>query len=434
MQKTLSQKPLPLFDDVLSASMKFTLHMMCLFATVVFLWTYFSQLEELTRTDRAAVVPSRQTQWIQSLEGGLMKNIFVQEGQTVAQGEVLAEIDDLWALSQLEKNALQIHALTVRCLRLMAEMQSMSFEIADSFREAYPKAVENEERIYASRKKEYDLKILSFTHELSQIDQQILQEQSENHYAQKSYEYKMQEYTLMESLLETSAISPQEWLQAQRILGDCQGMVEQSAHKIQRSLEYRHVLENRRDEYRAQWDKDIASEYARMQLDLQQLEEEHRTLKDKERRTQLRAPVAGIINKAYLHTSGGVLRPGETLFDLVPLDDRLMIEAKIHPKDIGFIHKGMKAHVKVTAFDFCLYGGLEGIVEHISPDVLMERDMPFYLVRVRTDKNYLERNGEQYPIIPGMMASVDVLTGHRTVLQYLMKPILKSKQIVMTER
>ncbi len=434
MQNTLVAPCLPLFDDVVRASMQRTLQLMCALATSVLVWTYFSPLEELSRTDRAAVVSSRQTQVIQSLEGGLIKKIYVQEGQAVLQGEVLAEIDDLWAQSQLEKNTLQIHALTVRSLRLKAEIDGTPFIIPNDLKESYPLAVENEERIYASRRKEFDLKLLSLTHELSQVEQQILQEQSENHYAQKSYEYKLQEHEMMKNLLDSGAVSPQEWLQIQRMLGDFKGLVEQTAHRVQRSWEAKNLLESRREEFRAQFEKESAGEYARIQLDLQQMEEEHRTLQDKEQRTQLRAPVAGVINKAYLHTAGGVLRPGETLFDLVPLDDQLIIEAKIHPKDIGFIHKGMQAHVKVTAFDFCLYGGLEGTVEHISPDVIMERDYPFYLVRIRTDKNHLERHGVPYPIIPGMMASVDILTGHRTVLQYLMKPILKSKQIVMTER
>jgi adhesin transport system membrane fusion protein len=434
MDNTRLERSWAHFDDVVTESMKRTLQLMSAFTLILFLWAYVSQLEELTRTDRAAVVPSRQIQVIQSLEGGLIKSIFAQEGQSVVQGEILAEIDDLWAQSQLEKNALQIHALNVRSFRLMAELNDVPFSIPLSFKQAYPQAVSNEQRIYEGRKKEFDLKMQAFVHEILQIDQQILQEQSENHYAKKSYELKLKEYAMMEPLWDSGALSPQERLQMERAIGDFQGLMEQSAHRIQRSLEYKNVLENRREEYRAQWLKDLAAEYARIQLDLPQLEEEHRTLKDKERRTQLRAPVDGIINKAYIHTAGGVLRPGETLFDLVPLDDKLMIEAKINPKDIGFIHKGMHAHVKVSAFDFSLYGGLEGTVEHISPDVLLDRDIPYYLVRVRTDKNYLERNGKQYPIIPGMMASVDILTGHRTVLQYLMKPILKSKQIVMTER
>jgi adhesin transport system membrane fusion protein len=134
------------------------------------------------------------------------------------------------------------------------------------------------------------------------------------------------------------------------------------------------------------------------------------------------------------HTEGGVLRSGDTLFDVVPVDDKLVIEAKIYPKDIGFIHQGMSANVKVTAFDFCLYGGLKGIVEHISPDILTDRESSYYLVRIVTNKSYLERFGQEYPIIPGMSASVDILTGKRTVMDYMLKPILKARQRAMTER
>ncbi|MBM4222794.1 MAG: HlyD family type I secretion periplasmic adaptor subunit [Gammaproteobacteria bacterium] len=423
-----------LIEDFAMQALKRRFQILLAFTTVLFLWAYFSPLEELTRTDRAMVVPIRQMQTIQSLEGGIIKRLCVQEGQVVTEGEILAEIDDLWAQTQLEKNTLQIHADKIHSLRILAEMNDEPFNVPEELHMLYPEATLNEKMLYDTRRQEYILRMQSADHELAQLDQQILQERSEYHYAQKSYDLKEQEFEMIQGLEGSGAISPQEYLQHQRMLGELKGLVEQTRYKVDRSLELRRLVENRKQEYQAQYRKELAFEYHRTQLELQHLEEEHLTLQDREQRTILRAPMNGTINKVYIHTQGGILRPGETLFDLVPMDDHLIIEARIQPKDIGFIRKGMKAHVKVSAFDYSLFGGLEGEVEHISPDVLIEHDQPYYLVRITTNKHSLTRGNQEYPIIPGMTASVDILTGHRTVMQYLMKPIMKAKQVALTER
>ncbi len=421
-------------QPILDKSLIYTLQYTALMTSVLLVWVLRSPLEELTRTDRAIVVPQTQNQVIQSLEGGLIKSICVQEGQSVAVGEVLAEIDDLWAQSQLEKNLLQIDALENRSARLEAEMNQKNYEHEIASPHSLGSSAENEYRIYLGRQKELLLRLNTIDHEIAQLEHQIQQEQSEHHYAQKSYELKSQEYQMIVSLMENGAVSAHELLISQRSLSELEGLIEQIFHRVERSLEHRQSLMSRKDEFLAQWHREVAAEYAKVQLDLQQLYEEKKTLVDKERRTQLRAPVSGLIHKKHIHTTGAVLRPGETLFEMVPSDEKLIIEAKIHPKDIGFIRKGMDARVKVSAYDFSIYGGLSGKVEHISPDVLIERDQPYYLVKIQTDKKFLEKNGHTYPIIPGMMASVDILTGHRTVWDYLMKPIIKSKQIAMTER
>jgi len=419
---------------ILERSLSQTLQYTALMTGVLLVWVMRSPLEELTRTDRAIVVPQTQNQVIQSLEGGLIKSICVQEGQSVLAGEVLAEIDDLWAQSQLEKNLLQIQALEQRAARLESEMDQKNFDLSSPLAHSGGLSAENEYRIYLSRQKEIELRLNTLDHEIAQLDHQIHQEQSEHYYAKKSYELKVQEYEMILSLMENGAVSAHELLIAQRALSELEGMIEQIYHRMERSLEHRESLVSRKDEFLAQCHREAAAEYAKVKLDLQQLYEEKKTLVDKERRTQLRAPVSGLIHKKHIHTAGAVLRPGETLFEMVPSEESLIIEAKIHPKDIGFIHKGMEARVKVSAYDFAIYGGLAGTVQHISPDVMIERDQPYYLVKIETEKKCLEKHGRSYPIIPGMMASVDILTGHRTVWDYLMKPIIKSTQIAMTER
>ncbi len=156
---------------------------------------------------------------------------------------------------------------------------------------------------------------------------------------------------------------------------------------------------------------------------------------DRVQRTEVRSPVRGTIKRLLINTVGGVIQPGQDLVEIVPLEDTLLIEAKVRPADIGFLHPGQPALVKVTAYDFSIYGGLEGVVEDISADTITdERGESFYRVRVRTHDNALEKAGEPLPIIPGMTTQVDILTGQKTVMDYLLKPILKAKERALRER
>ncbi|NBV29504.1 HlyD family type I secretion periplasmic adaptor subunit [bacterium] len=329
---------------------------------------------------------------------------------------------------------MHINALSLRCERLLAELKSQPFIVPHELRDRYPSQARSEELLYKSRQRDHSIKMQLLDDDRMQIQQQILEQKAELLQTEKSYDLKKQEYAMMMKLQQSGAVSPQEILQAQRALNDFEGHIEQLQHRIQKSIEQQRSLSNRKEEVASIFQKEASNEYNRSKVELSQLIEEQNMLADREERTQLRSPVNGVVNKVYLHTEGAVLRSGDTLFDVVPVDDKLVIEAKINPKDIGFIHLGMPANVKISAFDFCLYGGLTGVVEHISPDVLTERDATYYLVRIVTTKSYLERFDKQYAIIPGMSASVDILTGKRTVMDYLLKPILKARQRAMTER
>jgi adhesin transport system membrane fusion protein len=398
------------------------------------IWACVTRIDEITRSDHATVVPTGQTKVIQSLEGGIIKSIFVNEGQSVHKGQVLAEIDDVGAQSQLEKNTIQINALKLRCARLLAEVTNQPFIIPQALKQQYPAQSRSEQMLYETRQHDNEVKIQLLEDERKQLEQEILEQQSEIHQAEQSQALKKKEYAMMLNAQKSGAISPQEILQIERALTELAGQKQQAEHRMQKCIEQKKSLINKKEEVVSSFQKESSSDYNKSKVDLNQLMQEQTSLADKELRTQLRSPVNGIVNKVYIHTEGAVLRSGDTLFDVVPIDDKLVIEAKINPKDIGFIHPGMKANVKITAFDYSLYGGLEGVVQSISPDVLTERDTTYYLVRVVTSRSYLERFGQRYPIIPGMAASVDVLTGKRTVMDYILKPILKARQRAMTER
>lgn len=404
------------------------------FVIIMLFWAQNCVLEEVTRSDRAIVATSKQMQTIQSFDGGIVKELCVREGQIVKKGDLLAEIESVLPQSQLEKNKIQINALKLRSQRLWAEIQSEGFELPQDLLQSYPEQAENEKIVFQARQTDLYLKKKALQHEVLQAQAQMAQLNSEYNYALKTLAYRQKEHDMVEKLHQSGSVSPLEYLQIERSLTETQGQLAQIEHRKAQIEQHQHVLEQRAAELLSSFQKDTSSEYHRTCLELQQLVEEGYALEDRQQRTQLRSPVDGIVHREYLHTQGAVLRPGDPIFDVVPTGDKLIFEAKIAPKDIGFIHKGMTAHVKLTTYDFSLYGGLEGIVEHVSPDIMYDRESSYYLVRIATDKSHLERHGKIYPIIPGMTASVDIRTGERTVMDFWLKPILKARQRALTER
>ena len=239
---------------------------------------------------------------------------------------------------------------------------------------------------------------------------------------------------MLNNLKNTGSVSPKEILDIQRSIAELESQIEQSNSKIRQKKIEKEAVSKKVAELRVAFKKEAYGKYNQMKSELSSLLKENISVSDKVDRTLIHSPVHGVVHQVLTHTQGGVIKPGETLLEITPLDEKLIVEAKINPKDIGFISPGMKAFVKVTTYDFSLFGGLDGVVKHISPDVVMEKDQAYFIVKIETEKAYLERHGVKYPIIPGMSAQVDILTGKKTVLQYLLKPIFKAKQQALTER
>jgi adhesin transport system membrane fusion protein len=400
----------------------------------ILIWAQNCVLEEVTRSDRAIVATSKQMQTIQSFDGGIVKELFVREGQAVQKGELLAEIESVVPQSQLEKNKIQLNALRLRAERLRAEMAEQHLVFDKDLLGQYPQQAENEILVYQMRHNDLLLKQKALQHEILQAQAQMQQLLSEQDYTLKMLDFRKKEHDMVETLHRSGSVSPLEYLHIQRALTETQGLLAQIDHRKSQIEEHQHVLEQRASELLSSFQKEVSAEYYRTCLEIQQLIEEGHALEDRQQRTQLRSPVDGIVHRKYLHTQGAVLRPGDPLFDVVPTGDRLIFEVKISPKDIGFIHTGMPAHIKLNTYDFSVYGGLDGVVEYVSPDIMYDRESSYYLVRLATEKSYLERHGKIYPIIPGMTASVDIRTGKRTVMDYWLKPLLKAQQRALTER
>lgn len=357
------------------------------FFVIAIIWAKYAILDEVTRGE-GTVIPSSQVQLIQHLEGGIVDEIYVREGQVVQKSQKLMQIDNTIFRSNYEEQTKKIAALQLKVMRLEAEVYDKPFTVAKDLAKGYPSLYSAEQQLYQSRKSE-----------ISQLRQAL-------NLAQKELE-------LSRPLVKRGAVSQVEILRLQRTENELKSKI----YKFQ--SEALEKLNTAKGELLSQTES---------LLDEQ----------DRLKRTTIRSPVKGIINKIYVTTIGGVIKPGSDIMEIVPLDDTLLIEAKIKPQDIGFIHPGQDVTVKITAFDYSIYGGLKGKVEQISANTITEkkdgRDETFYLIRVRTQKNYLGTEKKPLYIIPGMMASVDILTGEKSVLDYILKPILKAKNTALRER
>lgn len=386
-----TSKKLYIIEDssptTLKSSRMFThviLWSVALFVIVFILWAKNAILDEVT-TGQGKVIPSSQIQVIQNLEGGIIRKMLVREGQIVEKNQVLMLIDDTRFSASYKGTMKKIADYEIEISRLQAEIDGIPFKPTPELLKSNPGLIAAESALYESRKLE-----------LNQLQQGL--------------EFAQKELRLTKPLVSKGAVSPVEVLRLERTVNEL-------ASKI---LSFK---------------SQTLEQLNKAKGELAALKESSLADKDRLTRTTVRSPVKGIVKQIKVNTIGGVVQPGMDILEIVPLNDTLLIEAKIRPSDIGFIHPGQKAMVKLTAYDFSIYGGLEGKVEQISADTITnDKDEAFYLIRVRTEKNYLGTEKKPLFIIPGMLSTVDILTGRKSVLDYLLKPILKAKQTALRER
>ena len=269
----------------------------------------------------------------------------------------------------------------------------------------------------------------------SQAKHELAASEAQLEFLTTSFELGEEELTLTEPLAKQGVVSQVEMLQLKQRVNDLaseRAMTELALPKLKSA--YEEALARKR-ELTVKFREEVVQELRETEVKLDQMTESHTNLEDQVNRTLVRSPVAGIVKKININTIGGVIQPGMDLLEIVPVEDNLLIEAEISPKDIGFLREGMPSMVKLTAYDFAIYGGLEGTLEHISADTVEnEKGDSFYIVHIRTDRSYLGNEEKQLEIIPGMKTNVDIITGKKTLMDYLLKPILKARQNALTER
>jgi adhesin transport system membrane fusion protein len=376
-------------------------------------WASLAVLDEVKRGN-GRVVPSRQMQIIQSLEGGIVDAISVQEGEIVEAGQPLMRIDDTTFAAQFGEIRERRDAMAARVARLEAESRG-----ADKL--VFP----HDPKKQNSRAEETELSVFDARSRKLKQELGVLAQQ---------------EARLSENLqLLNREVELTRKLFAQRVVPEIEMLrLERQASELRGQLgEVQSRMTTAKATFRSQAEEDLAKSMG----DLAVLDENIRSAQDRVRRTELKSPVHGIINKVNVNTIGGVVQPGVSLIEIVPLDDSLLVEGRIRPQDIAFIHPNQEAVVKITAYDSSVYGSLKGKVERISADTIIdekgdktERGETYYRVMVRTEKNHLGTASHPLPIIPGMVGTVEILTGSKSVLSYIAKPIRVLRDEAMRER
>ncbi len=407
-----------------------------IFICVIWLivWASYATLDEITR-GVGKIVPSSQVQIVQNLEGGILSEILVKIGDTVEVNQPLIKIANKKFDSNFEESMVKLDEFKIRSARLKAESSGSEFKVTPELEKTRPDLIKNERNLL-----ETNLGFLN--NQIAMITQQIVQKKNEINEANtvlKNSEVNRgllaQQIAMTRPLTERGVSPKTDMIRLEREMAGIQERIEVTRASLPRHESSVKELENKAEETKMSFRSRAQKELGDMIAQISQIEESQNSLKDQVTRTLLKSPVKGLVKQIHLNTVGGVVKPGMDLIEVVPLDDKLLVEVQIRPSDIAFIHPGQLAKVKITAYDYSIYGGLDGRLVHISADTMTDnRGQSYYLVKIETDKNYLGTPDKPKKIMPGMTATVDILTGKKTVMDYLLKPILKAKHEAMTER
>ena len=406
---------------------------------VLFLaWAAFAEIDEIARGE-GKVIPVSKTQIVQSSQAGVVETIAVQLGQVVRKGELIVQLNNTTTESSLGESVARARALGAKIARLALE-EAGSYDVAfvcpDDVQSVASQVCANEERLFAANKAAYINKAGVLRERVRQRENELSEAQANIVRLEQNITQATRQYDLMSPLAKKGLVAQTELIALERELTDQRGQITVYQESLER---LRGAVEEARlqvEELALQLRQQALTEKAQTLAELSVIDETIRGATDRVSRTDIRSPVDGIVNTLEVNTIGAYVDPGTVVAGIVPTADTLLIEAKISPRDVAFVTRGQKAIVKVTAYDFSIFGGLEGVVTNISADSIVDKEKgeTFYLVQVKTDQSELMRGGKSYPIIPGMVASAEIMTGRKTILSYLMKPINKAQSVALTER
>lgn len=383
-------KPTVLANSIIAVIILLTL--ICL------IWAYFGKISQVT-VGEGKVIPYTEDKIIQSLDGGIVAELPLHEGQIVKKNQVLIRLDDTRYKADFSETYSKYLTLLAITSRLHAEIfKDPKIHFPFFLAKEGPSLVQNEEKLFETRRKDLNEEIALL---------------------QKSFEIANVQLAAYQPLVKTGVVSKVEYINAELNVNN---------------------LKNNVLEKRNKFSEDAWEEYDKQVADLTITREQLKSLRDKMDRATLYSPVDGVVKKINIVTIGGVVEPGMDIMEIVPINDNLLVEVRIKPKDIAFIKKGQSATVKIAAYDYSIYGSLAGVVEFVSPDVIEEAKQVngdsalYFIAKIRTAHNFLGNDKNKLPIIPGMTATVHIMTGENRVLNYFLKPLLKAKEEALRER
>lgn len=401
-------------------------------------WADQAVLDEVTRGE-GRVVPSGQTQVIQNLEGGILADVLTSEGQIVDKGQVLMRIDNTVAESRLRELKQRYFSGLSTVTRLEAEIAGVSdaesIKFPDDLLQGAPDVARSELALFVIRQQQLQSQLAILQDQLSQRQQELAELRGKADNLRGSFGLAQKELDITRPLAEQGVVSKVDLLRLERQVNDLKSDINAADLARPRAEAAVEEARKRLNERIVTFKTDASQDLTKAKLELTATTEEMGANQDRVTRTEVRSPVHGTIKEIKIRTLGGVIQPGQNLIEVVPIEDTLLVEAQIRPSDIAFIRPKQAAVVKVTAYDFSTYGGLDAVVEEISADTIQnEKGEHFFRIRLRTDKNFLGTADKPLPIIPGMTASVDILTGHKTVLEYLLAPVMRARDTALRER
>ena len=405
---------------------------------VALLWAALAKVDEVTRAE-GQIIPSSQVQVVQNLEGGIVQEILVREGDVVDKGQILLRIDDTRFASSYQEGRLKYLALQAQISRLTAETEGKSLQLPAEVDKEAPQLAEDARRLYRTRQQELASTVQILEQQRDQRKQEVAEMRSRAGQLERSYALLRDEYERTAPLAGEGVISEVELLRLKRQLNETRGDLDGVRLRLPAAQAALAEAEAKIEDARIKFRTDAQAQLNEAKAELAATAQNNTAALDRVTRTAVRSPMRGTVKRLKVTTVGGVIQPGMDLVEIVPLEDSLLVEAKVQPRDIAFLHPGQRAMVKLTAYDSTIYGALEATLEHISADAITQDDgrggeRSYFLVRVRTrDRGYV-KDGESLPIIPGMTATVDILTGRKSVLTYLMRPIERARERALRER
>ncbi len=407
------------------------------FFVLAILWSFVAQLDQITRGE-GTIIPSGQTKIIDHLEGGIIKEIKVKEGDVVEQGQILLLVDATVAKDKYAEGLTVYYRTQAQIARLRAQSEGKPFVVPEEVKKNAPEIAEKEMALYHEALKRIENERNIAKNELEQRNQEFEQAKTKVVQLEDRLKLSQEEMKMMAPLVRSGIAPKMDWIKVQRDVSDTKGELagaRVAVPKAQAAIgEAKQKLEQVEINIRTEENRELR------EAQLRWADIKDNTVKDLDRltRTEIRSPVRGTIKELKINTIGGVIQPGKDLIAIVPLEDQLLVEAMVQPADVAFLRPGMKAVIKITAYDYGVYGGLDATLLDISADTIIDEktreQKKFFRIRLKTDKNYLGTETHRLPISPGMTAQVDILTGKKTVWQYIMKPILKAKDNALTER
>jgi adhesin transport system membrane fusion protein len=400
------------------------------------LWSSFAELD-ITAKGEGTVVPSSRIQVVQNLEGGILRDVLVREGDHVAEGAIVAQIDDTGAISSYREDLSTYRAYQATAARLTAEAEDKPLEFPKDLSDAPDGAtlIAAEISLFQSRLTELRDAVAVFERQEEQARQTMEDAREQSVHLDAKRRSLSAEHALVSRQVADGLMSVVEKLKLERLIAETDEQLSKARGDIRGGEIQLQELASRISERRSTFVSEAREDLGKKQAELAALSQRLVAHRDRVGRREMRAPANGIVKRIATLTPGAVIEPGGTIMEIVPLDDTLMIEAKVSPSDIAFIHAGQEAKVRITAYDFSVYGSLPGEVERVGADTVTLQDgTRYYPVTVRVDQKALKGRQANLPIIPGMISEVSIVTGSRTILGYLLKPVLKLKERALQER